>query len=435
MAVAPAPHRLLAPATTTLSDDAVAGFVARACPADTHRGQRVLLIVPDNTRTAPIGLMFKTLFARLGPVTRRFDVMIALGTHPPMTDGEINERLEITPEERTTTYRGVAMLNHEWDNPGVLRELGTIPADEIRRLSGGLFAVDVPVHVNRQLFDYDRIIIVGPVFPHETAGFSGGNKYLFPGVGGPGILSFFHWLGAIETNPMVIGRKWTSVRRMIDRAGAMVTVPKFCFSLVVQDEGQLAGLFAGTPEQAWDDASELSRQLHITTKDHPFHTVLSCSPRMYTELWVAGKCMYKLEPIVADGGELILYAPHLRDVSITHDRHLRRLGYHCRDYFLKQWDRFKDESRLALTHSTQLYGLGTYDADTGVEQPRIKVTLATGLTEAECRQINLGYRDWRTIDPADYAHREDEGIFYEPKAGERLYHLRHRPAWAGGTLD
>lgn len=432
MRAKPAPHRLLAPTNAALSDDAVIDLVAQACPADTYRGQRVLLIVPDNTRTAPIGLLFKALFARLGTVTRRFDVMIALGTHPPLTDEEINVRLEITAEERATTYREVALLNHEWDNPAALHELGTIPAGEIRELSGGRFAVDVPVHVNRRLFDYDQLILIGPVFPHETAGFSGGNKYLFPGVGGPGILSFFHWLGALETNPMVIGQKSTSVRRMIDRAGAMVTVPKFCFCPVVREGGAVAGLFAGTPEQAWDDASELSRALHITYKEHPFHTVLSCAPRMYTELWVAGKCMYKLEPIVADGGELILYAPHLRDVSITHDRHLRRLGYHCRDYFLKQWDRFKDEPRLALTHATQLYGLGTYDPATGVEQPRIRVTLATGLTETECRQINLGYRDWRTIDPADYTNREDEGIFYEPKAGEHLYRLRRQPAWAGG---
>ncbi len=79
--------------------------------------------------------------------------------------------------------------------------------------------MDVPVEINRLVFDYDQIIIIGPVFPHEVVGFSGGNKYLFPGVGGPEILNFFHWLGAVVTNPMIIGNKWTPVRKVVDRAG------------------------------------------------------------------------------------------------------------------------------------------------------------------------------------------------------------------------
>ena len=324
-------------------------------------------------------------------------------------------------------------MNHEWDNPAALRDLGSIPAEDIKTLSGGLFAMDVPVHINRRLFDYDQIIICGPVFPHEVVGFSGGNKYLFPGVAGPGILNFFHWLGAVVTNPMIIGNKWTAVRKVVDRAGAMVTVPKLCFCLVVHGHGELAGLFAGTPEQAWDDASELSRELHITYKDRPFHTVLSCAPKMYDELWVGGKCMYKLEPIVADGGELIIYAPHIHEISLVHGQMIERLGYHCVQYFLKQWDKFKHEPWGTMAHSTHVHGIGTYDEKTGRETPRVRVTLATGIPEAMCKKINLGYRDWRTINPADYANREAEGIFYEPKAGERLYHLRQKPKWAGGA--
>ncbi|HVT73461.1 MAG TPA: lactate racemase domain-containing protein [Lacunisphaera sp.] len=430
--MAHAPHRSVAAAGSSLDAGQVAALVAAACPADAYRGQRIVLIIPDGTRTAPVGLMFKTLFAQLGPVAKKFDVMIALGTHPPMPDAAINERVGITAAERASTYRHVEFINHEWDNPAALRDLGVIRADEIKALSGGLFAMDVPVHINKRLYDYDRIIICGPVFPHEVVGFSGGNKYLFPGVGGPGILNFFHWLGAVVTNPMIIGNKWTPVRKVVDRAGAMVTVPKFCFCMVVHGKGELAGLFAGTPEQAWDDASELSKELHITYKDRPFHTVLSCAPPMYDELWVAGKCMYKLEPVVADGGELIIYAPHLHEISLTHGAHIRRIGYHCRDYFLKQWDKFKDEPWGTLAHSTHVHGIGTYDEKTGIETPRVRVTLATGLSEAQCREINLGYRDWRSIRQEDYAHREHEGVFLEPKAGERLYHLRHKPKWAGG---
>src|SRR5947208_195162 len=140
--------------------------------------------------------------------------------------------------------------------------------EDISELSGGLFSMDVPVEINRRVFDYDQLIIIGPVFPHEVVGFSGGNKYLFPGVGGPQILNFFHWLGGVVTNPMIIGSKWTPVRRVVDRAGAMVNVPKLCLAMVVRPDKSLAGLFAGTPEAAWDAASELSKHIHITYKDH-----------------------------------------------------------------------------------------------------------------------------------------------------------------------
>ena len=428
-----APHQLITKAGEILSHDQVRVFVIDACPLNDYRGQRVLLITPDGTRTAPIGLFFKALHSHLHGVVRKFDVMIALGTHPPMSDDAVNARVEITPAERASIYRDVEFINHEWDNPAALRDLGVIPAAEISSLSGGRFAMDVPVHINRRIFDYDRIIICGPVFPHEVVGFSGGNKYLFPGVAGPGILNFFHWLGAVVTNPMIIGNKWTPVRRIVDRAGAMVAVPKLCFCLVVTGHGRLAGSFAGTPEQAWDAASDLSRDLHIDYKDRPFHTVLSCAPAMYDELWVAGKCMYKLEPVVAGDGELIIYAPHLREISLTHGGHIRRLGYHCRDYFLKQWDQFKDEPWGTLAHSTHVHGLGTYDEKTGVETPRVRVTLATGLSKEQCREINLGYRDWRTIDVESYANREAEGVLLVREAGERLFHLRRKPKWAGGA--
>src|SRR5438552_589772 len=198
--------------------------------------------------------------------------------------------------------------------------------------------MDAPVAVNRLILDYDQIIIVGPVFPHEVVGFSGGNKYLFPGIGGPQILNFFHWLGAVVTNPKIIGNKWTPVRKVVDRAGAMVNVDKLCFCMVV-DGKNLAGLYAGTPESAWDAASKLSRQVHIVHKDRPFHTILSCAPPMYDELWTGGKCMYKLEPVLADGGEIIIYAPHIHEVSITHGHWIEQIGYHCRDYFLIQSDK------------------------------------------------------------------------------------------------
>ena len=410
-----------------VNEEQVAELVAKTCPTASYAGKRVLLIVPDATRTAPVGLLFKTIHRQIGSATRNLDVLIALGTHQPMSEAAICERLDITLSERKGAYASVRFFNHAWNDPSALKNIGTIPADEISALTNGLFAMDVPVEVNKMLFDYDQIIIVGPVFPHEVVGCSGGNKYLFPGVSGPQVLNFFHWLGAVVTNPMIIGNKWTPVRKVVDRAGSMVNVEKLCFCMVVEGKS-LAGLYAGTPEQAWDAASDHSRRIHITYKDRPFHTILSCAAPMYDELWTGGKAMYKLEPVLADGGELIIYAPHITEVCISHGKTIMEVGYHCRDYFLKQWDKFKHYPWGVLAHSTHVYGLGTYN--NGVETPRAKVTLATGIPENICRKINLGYRDPKTIRPDDHANREHEGVLLVPKAGEMLFHLKNPPAWA-----
>jgi lactate racemase len=408
-----------------LSEQKVRTIAAQALSPLCLTGKKVLLIVPDSTRTAPVGLLFRVLHDLLGDETKSLDVLIALGTHPPMTDEAINRRLEITAEERAGRYGRVRVLNHAWNDPTALASIGTIPAQEIGSLSGGLFEMDVDVTINRAVFDYDQLVIVGPVFPHEVVGFSGGNKYLFPGIGGAAILNFFHWLGAVITNPKIIGNKWTPVRRVVDRAAALVPVPKLAFCMVVH-EGRLAGLYAGTPEAAWSQAADLSAQLHVVYKERPFHTVLSCAPPMYDELWVGGKCMYKLEPVVADGGELIIYAPHLREISLTHGPLIQRIGYHTRDYFLQQWDRFQHEAWGILAHSTHVRGIGTYED--GIEKPRIRVTLATQIPEAVCRAINLGYRDPRSLVVADYQDREEEGILYVSRAGEMLYRLKSPPS-------
>ena len=416
---------------TALTPVQIEEIVWRACPAKEYKGKRVLLIVPDGTRTAPVGVVFKALHQGIGASTKAFDVLIALGTHQPMNEAAICRRLDISQAERATAYRTVQFFNHAWDNPTALKQIGTLTAEEVSQLSNGLFSMDVPVEVNRLLFGYDQIIIIGPVFPHEVVGFSGGNKYLFPGVSGPQVLNFFHWLGAVVTNPKIIGNKWTPVRKVVDRAGAMVKVDKLCFCLVVDDDKKLAGLFVGTPEDAWDKASELSRQIHITYKDKPFQTILSCAPAMYDELWTAGKCMYKLEPVLADGGELIIFAPHLKEICVSHGSHIESIGYHCRDYFLKQWDRFKHVPWGVLAHSTHVRGIGIFE--NGIEKCRAAVTLASQIPPEKCRMINLGYRDPATIRVEDFAGCEGRGVLMVPKAGERLYQLKNPPTWATAT--
>lgn len=384
-------------------------------------GQRVLVIIPDATRTMPLPLFFKLIARHLLPGVKALDFLVALGTHPAMSDEALLRLVGLTAEEKAAHYPTVRLFNHAWQAPDALITIGTIPAGEIEQLSNGLLSQDVPVRLNKLILDYDELLICGPVFPHEVVGFSGGNKYFFPGIAGADIIDFTHWLGALITSYAIIGTADTPVRRVIDRAASFIPRARHALCSVVTHEG-VEGLFFGTPEEAWRQAADLSAQVHVRYVERPYRQVLSVMPTMYDEIWVGAKGMYKLEPVVADGGELIIYAPHIKEISVVHGAVIKQIGYHVRDYFVKQWEKFKDLPWGVLAHSTHLRGVGTYDA--GVERPRIQVTLATGIPRAECEQVNLGYRDPATIDPDEWAARNNPDLLVVPRAGEYLYRLR-----------
>ncbi len=409
-----------------LADDDVRGLMATAFDAAKLDGERVLVIIPDHTRTAPVPMLFRLLVEELGPRVAKLDFLIALGTHPPMVEDHINRHLGVMTEQRASTYAHVGVFNHRWDLPEQLTQPGTIPASRLKEISGGLLDIDVPVIVNKMAYEYDRLIICGPVFPHEVVGFSGGNKYLFPGIAASNVINTSHWLGALITNPKVNGTKDTPIREVINTAADFVTTEKMCIAFVVVGE-ELAGMYIDEPIPAWSAAADLSDQVHIVYKDRAYHTVLSCSPEMYDDIWTAGKCMYKLEPVVADGGELIIYAPHVTEVSYSHGKILDEIGYHVRDYFVNRWNEFKHHPWGVVAHSTHVRGIG--DCDNGVEQPRVTVTLATQIPKDRCERIALAYRDPTSINPDDYANREDEGVLLVPKAGEMLHRLKEPPAW------
>ena len=403
-----------------LTEDEIRQTVAAAVDGAGLRGKKVLCIIPDHTRSCPLPLMFRLMCETVGAIAARLDFIVALGTHPPMTEEAINHLVGVTPEERKTQFSRFNIYNHDWQDSAQLTNIGAISADEIESISNGLLREDVPVECNRRIFDYDQTIIIGPTFPHEVVGFSGGNKYFFPGISGPDVLNFFHWLGAVITNPVIIGTKHTPVRQVVDKAASLIKVAKLCFSLVVH-HGNLHGLYAGTPESAWSRAADLSNKLHIVYVEKPFQRVLSCAPTMYDDIWTAGKCMYKLEPVVADGGELIIYAPHIDEVSYTHGRILDEIGYHVRDYFRTRMDQFDAYPRGVIAHSTHVKGIGTF-VD-GVEKPRVNVILATRIPKARCDRINLGYRDPDSVAPEEWEGREADGVVRIPKAGEMLYRM------------
>lgn len=409
-----------------LTADQIKHIIADAAAQLRPDGRKVLVIIPDATRSCPLPAIARELYATVGKRAKQFDFLIALGTHPAMTEEQIDKLLGVERGKRSEVFGKTQVFNHRWNDPAALATVGTLSADQVKDITNGLFSMAIDVTINRLVLEYDMVLICGPVFPHEVVGFSGGAKYFFPGVCGEALLNFFHWLGAVITCPRIIGTKMTPVRKLLHVATEMIPTAKSALCMVVKGH-DLAGLYWGSVQDAWSAAADLSDKLHVTYVEKPFTSVLSRAPEMYDEVWVGAKCMYKLEPVVADGGELIIYAPHIHEISVTHGKLIEQLGYHTRDYFLGQWDKFKNFPWGVIAHSTHVRGIGTYE--NGVEKPRIQVTLATGIPESTCRKINLGYRDPRSIDVAHWQGREADGRLYVPKAGEMLYKLKNPPAW------
>jgi len=410
----------------SITADQVRQIVAQGLEKLAPDGKSILVILPDHTRSGPIPLFFKAFCDLLSPKAKNLNFLIALGTHPPLRPDKMDSLLGVSAAQRARLYKNVQVHNHRWDDAQQLTALGTIPAKKIAEITAGLMEEEVIVRLNRMVTTHDLVIICGPVFPHEVVGFSGGNKYFFPGVAAPEIINFTHWLGAVITCPRTIGYKHTSTRKVIDLAAGLLKVQRAACCFVMHG-AELAGLYFGSPEEAWSAAADLSAQVNIRYVDQPYHTVLAAAPAMYEDIWTAGKCMYKLEPVVADGGTLIIYAPHIDQVSYTHGGLIEKAGYHVRDYFLKQPRRFADIPGGIKAHCTHVKGIGTFAADG--EKPRVNVILATKISPERCKRINLGYMNPDEINPADYQGREDEGILYVPKAGEVLYRLKSPPDW------
>jgi nickel-dependent lactate racemase len=388
------------------------------------KNQRLLVLIPDHTRSLPLPEIFRMLVEILQDA-RQLDFMVALGTHPPLSSDHLNQLVGITAEERNTTYRKIGLLNHTWDDPSTLATLGTIEKDEIMQISGTIWHPSLPdrvaVRINKSALEYDHLLIVGPTFPHEVVGFSGGAKYLFPGISGPEMINATHWLGALSGVVGTIGIKGTPVRAMIHGAANRLPIPVTLAALVVTGH-ELAGIFIGDMVEAWSLAAGFSAKRNIIWSGHPYRSVLSCAPEMYDELWTAAKAMYKLEPVVESGGEVIIYAPHLEIVSQVHGKYIYEIGYHTLPYFLKDWDRFKHIPLGVLAHSTHVRGAGTMK--NGLELPNVRVTLASRISAAGCARLNLGYLDPAEVRIRDWQNREDEGLLYVPRAGEVLYRLK-----------
>jgi len=418
---------LIGGADQHISERELDAFVAgNVGPLDVD-GKRVVLVVPDGTRSCPLPMLMRVMHRHLSSRVASLTAVIALGTHAYLEPAEVNRLFGVgladQPADLQTAYPGMTVVNHEWADPDMLVKVGHLSGERVSELSEGRLTVGADIVINRHVVESEVAIVVGPVFPHEVVGISGGNKYFIPGVSSQQFIDMTHWVGALITSSTIIGTTaMTPVRAMINEGAALIPTQRLALCCVVRSgTGELEAAAFGSPEDAWAATAKVAAETHVVHVEEPFQRVLAVMPTRYRDIWTAAKGFYKTEPAVADGGEVIIYAPHVTEVSQTHPE-IYDIGYHCRDYFVKQWDRFKDVHWGVLAHSTHMRGQGTYDPRTGQERLRINVTLATAIPPDVCESISVGYLDPDRVDVE--AMQADPDTFVVPNAGEVLYRVR-----------
>ena len=384
--------------------------------------ERVLAIIPDKTRDDNTHQLFPIAAEFLSERgVASFDVLVAQGTHPPMS------RAQKLSKIGCPNFQG-NLFDHRWDEPDELITLGELSAATVQELTGGLIDQAVPVSINKLLAPgvYDTVVVFGATVPHEVAGFAGGAKYFFPGVAGPELTHTTHWLGALTGIENVIGQVETPTRRLIEAATELISARIISLNSVVsRNEGELVtyALFAGDIREAFRRAAEVSRQVHIRYTDRKYKRVVALLDAHYDELWVGGKASYKLGSIIDEGGELIIYAPHLTKLSETHGALIEKYGYapleSVRD-MLGVSEELRENLCIAA-HLAHVAYAGRLD-DEGKIVPRYRITMASGLDEETCRRVNLGYLDYRSLDYEKLGEEPDTLIVAD--AGRDLYQPR-----------
>jgi nickel-dependent lactate racemase len=388
-------------------------------------GARVLAIIPDKTRDDNTDVLFPfaaEILAARG--AEKFDALVAQGTHMPMTEAE--KRAKVGLAEGASLPLLGQIFDHQWNRPEELVDLGELSAERVSELTGGLITDSVRVNLNRLLAPgvYDTVLIFGATVPHEVAGFAGGAKYFFPGVAGPNLTHATHWLGALASIENIIGRVETPTRHMIEAAADLVPARVISVNSVVtrteEERLRTHALFCGGFREAFRSAAEVSRQVHIKYTGRKFRRVVALLDEHYDELWVGGKASYKLGGIIEEGGELVIYAPHLRAISETHGLLIEKYGYAPIDR-VREMVALSTELRSNLAvaaHLAHVSYAGSRD-ETGKVVPRYKITMAAALDEATCRRVNLGFMDHREFRREDFDGDPDTLVV--ERAGRDLY--------------
>ncbi len=387
--------------------------------------KRVLAIPPDMTRYhSRAGRITELLSGLYGE--RLSDVLPAIGTHYPMTSDEIKTMYGSVPIEKFRV--------HSWRED--LATLGHVPAEFIREVSEGRLDWDWPAQVNRLLTDggHDLILSVGQVVPHEVIGMANYNKNIFIGTGGREAINKSHYLGAVYGMERMMGRADTPVRRVLNYAAEHFAqdLPVVYILTVVGrgDSGglELKGLYAGDDAECYLRACELSLEVNFTMLDEPLEkVVVYLDPQEFRSTWLGNKSIYRTRMAIADGGELIVLAPGVREFGEDHDidRLIRKYGYFTTPEILELVEKNADLQSALGTAAHLIHGSS---------EGRFKITYCPGgLSREEIEKANFSYGEidemTRRYDPAklkDGWNEEPERLYFISNPAVGLWAYRQR---------
>ena len=395
--------------------------------------KKILIIHPDYTRVDFTDKIVPVIVKYLKVSgTKKIDFLNAGGTHRKMSEAEILKKLGLYKKENYLNF-----YNHEFDNSDNLEVIGKISSKLVEEKTSGQFTEAIPVTVNRLILeDYDLIIAISGTVPHEAAGYSGGFKTFFPGISGPEVIDLFHWAAVLIGIGNIIGTIDNNARDIINEGSSYifkkVKAKIVSFNMVnTQEINEVlpVGLYADSGFNgfinAYKKAASASSKIHIKYINGNLKQVVQVIPTYYDEIWTAGKGSYKLQRpgVMAKGGEIILYAPHIKCFHSNKiiNEQIISLGYHSKDKICNLIKSNNKISRNVAAHVINVAGPGVFDKKTNKEKLNFKVTLATGIPEEVCKSVGLGYRNPETIKKKDYS---GSGKLWIDEGGKYLYDLK-----------
>lgn len=373
--------------------------------------RKILVLFPDYTRIDFTNKIAPKIINKFEDSIIHF--LNACGTHRAMIGAEFNKKLGIDINEPRVKF-----INHNFSNPLNLATIGYIPKELVSSKTDEQLKEDINITINKLIFsNYDLIIAISGTLPHEASGYSGGLKIFLPGIAGSQVTDLFHWAAALVGIPKIIGKEDNYARDIINEVARIIfdniNVPLYSFNMVNIEIGSEAipiGLYVDKGYEGflntYKQAANASSNVHIKYIEKPLEKVVQVIPSYYDEVWLAGKGSYKLQKpgVMTEGGELIIYGPHINcfhsNPQIESD--IISVGYHCKEYFLNKLKKGVSASKNVVAHVINVTGPGTFDPLTNQEKLHFKISLATAISEEDCKRVGLGYRDPNTIKEYDY---------------------------------
>lgn len=385
--------------------------------------KKVLLIPPDFTRLhSNAGLITNIYYHTLRERGCEVDILPALGTHLPVTQEEAAVMFGDIPYEK--------FLVHNWRTD--VTQLGQIPSEFLREATEGIWNEPISVEVNRKVMDpsYDLIISIGQVVPHEVVGMANHSKNLLVGVGGSELINKSHLIGAVYGLERMMGKDHTPVRKLFDYAMERFLAERpilFVLTVCTAPQGMIRthGLFIGEGREPLEAAIELSQKKNIIFLPHGIRKcVVYLDPREFKSTWLGNKAVYRTRMAIADGGELIILAPGVRQFGEDKkvDSLIRKYGYRGRIEILEALRRNKDlqENMGAAAHLIHGSSDGRFQITYAVREISQEEICEVGYQSANYDLMARRYPPEK-LQPGFQITPEGDEIFYVPNPALGLW--------------